>query len=134
MNLSFGEYLLATNFTLGIFAPDGSRLLGSSGFHLREGDLENHTAEIGMWIRADAAGKGLGPRVLRAILAWGFDEWPWGRLTWHCNEVNVASRRTAEKAGMQFEGRLRAVILLPDGTRENTLCFAALRDEWGSGD
>lgn len=126
-----GEYLLATNFTLGIFTPDGKRQLGGSGFHLREGELSNHAAEIGMWIRADAVRQGLGTRALRAILTWGFSEWPWERLAWRCNELNVASRRTAEKAGMQFEGRLRAIRLLPDGTRENTLCFAALKDEWG---
>ena len=128
-----GEYLLSTNFTLGIFAPDGKRQLGGSGFHLREGELSNRAAEIGMWIRADAAHNGLGPRVLRAILTWGFSEWPWERLTWRCNEQNVASRRTAEKAGMQLEGRFRAAIRLPDGTRETTLAFAALKEEWGRG-
>ncbi len=128
-----GEYLLASNFTLGIFAPDGKQLLGSSGFHLREGELSNRAAEIGMWIRADAAGQGLGTRVLRAILTWGFSDWPWERLTWRCLEQNIASRRVAEKAGMQFEGRFRAAVRLPDGTRETTLAFAALKDEWVSG-
>jgi RimJ/RimL family protein N-acetyltransferase len=127
-----GEYLLSTNFVLGIFSPDNKRLLGGSGFHLREGELSNRAAEIGMWIRVDAAHKGLGPRVLRAILTWGFSEWPWERLTWRCNEENVASRRTAEKAGMQFEGRFRANVRLPDGTRETTLYFAALKGEWGN--
>ena len=127
-----GEYLLSTNFTLGIFAPDDKRLLGGSGFHLREGELSNCAAEIGMWIRADAAHQGLGPRVLRAILTWGFSAWPWERLTWRCNEENVASRRTAEKAGMHLEGRFRANVRLPDGTRETTLAFAALKDEWGN--
>lgn len=128
-----GEYLLSTNFVLGIFAPDGKRLLGGSGFHLREGELSNRAAEIGMWIRADAAHKGLGPRVLRAILTWGFSEWPWERLTWRCNEQNVASRRVAEKAGMQLEARFRAAIRQPDGTRETTLAFAALKEEWMRG-
>ncbi len=128
-----GEYLLSTNFVLGIFSPDGKRLLGGSGFHLREGKLDNRAAEIGMWIRAEAAHKGLGPRVLRAILTWGFSEWPWERLTWRCNEENVASRRVAEKAGMQLEARFRGNVRLPDGTRETTLAFAALKSEWGIG-
>lgn len=125
-----GEYLLATNFVLGVFSPDDKRLLGGSGFHLREGELDNRAAEIGMWIRAEAAHKGLGPRVLRAVLTWGFSEWPWERLTWRCNEENIASRRTAEKAGMQLEGRFRANVRLPDGARETTLAFAALKGEW----
>ena len=124
------KYLLSTDFVLGIFSPDNRRLLGSSGFHLREGGLENRAAEIGMWIRANAAGEGLGTSVLCAVLEWGFSAWPWDRLTWHCDERNIASRCTAEKAGMLYEGRLRGVRLLPDGKRENTLGFAALRSEW----
>lgn len=124
------RYLLSTDFVLGIFSPDNKRLLGSSGFHLREGQLEDRVAEVGMWVRVDAARKGLGTSVLRAILEWGFSVWPWDRLTWRCDERNVASRRVAEKAGMLYEGRFRGVRLMPDGTRENTLCFAALRGEW----
>jgi len=129
------EYLLNTNFVLAIWSPEDAssskRLLGGSGFHLREGDLGDRAAEVGMWIRADAAGQGLGTRALRAVLEWGFAAWPWDRITWRCDARNVASRRVAEKAGMQFEGRLRGVRLLPDGTREDILCFAALRGECG---
>jgi len=123
------QYLLNENFTLGIFTPSGKRLLGSSGFHLREGDLENGAAEVGMWLRADAVGQGLGTRVLRGLLDWGFSAWPWERITWHCAARNIASRRTAEKAGMHYEGCMRAVHRLADGTREDSLCFSALRGE-----
>ena len=122
------QYLLNENFTLGIFSPAGDRLLGSSGFHLREGDLENGAAEVGLWIRVDAAGQGLGTRVLRALLDWGFSAWPWERITWRCDARNIASRRTAEKAGMCYEGCMRAVHRLPDGSREDSLCFAQLRN------
>ena len=44
-------YLLRDDFGLGIFAPDERMLLGGTGFHLREGDLSNCSAEIGMWIQ-----------------------------------------------------------------------------------
>lgn len=125
------QYLLNENFTLGIFSPSGDRLLGGSGFHLREGDLDNAAAETGMWIRADAAGQGLGTRVLCALLDWGFTAWPWERITWCCDGRNVASRRTAEKAGMLLEGCMRAVHRLPDGHRVDKLHFATLRGEWG---
>ncbi|HNT76608.1 MAG TPA: GNAT family protein [Anaerolineae bacterium] len=125
-----GQYLLSNDFVLGIWAPDNQRLLGGSGFHLRNAPLEDQAAEIGMWIRADAAGQGLGTRVLRALLGWGFSAWPWERLAWRCDARNIASRRTAEKAGMQYEGCLRGEIPLSDGTRRDTLCFAVLRDEW----
>lgn len=124
------RYLRNEEFVLGVFAVDARRLLGGTGFHLREGGLDNRSAEIGMWIRADAAGQGLGTRALCAMLTWGFRAWPWERLAWRCSARNLASRRTAEKAGMQQEGRLRAHRRLPDGTRDDTLCFAALKGSW----
>lgn len=126
-----GRYLAGEDFMFGIFAPDESRLLGGSGFHLREWNgLPNRSAEIGMWIRGDAAGQGLGTRVLRALLTWGFVEWPWERLAWRCDGRNVASQRVAEKAGMQREGILRAHRRFNDGSRQDTYCYAILKDEW----
>jgi RimJ/RimL family protein N-acetyltransferase len=124
------RYLLAEDFVLGIFSPAGDRLLGGTGYHLREGDLSTRNAEIGMWIRADAAGRGLGTKVLVALLHWGFEAWPWLRLSWRCDTTNVASARTAEKAGMQKEGLLRSDFPLADGKRRDTYIFSALREEW----
>ena len=63
-----GRYLLAEDFVLGIFAPDERRLLGGTGFHLREGPLSTRCAEIGMFIRQSEAGRGLGTRALAALL------------------------------------------------------------------
>jgi hypothetical protein len=48
-------------------------------------------------------------------------------LAWHCDGRNLASRRTAEKAGMQLEGVLRAHRLV-DGVRRDTYCFAMLKE------
>jgi RimJ/RimL family protein N-acetyltransferase len=125
------RYLTNEDFVLGIFSPAEDRLLGGSGFHLREWNgLPNRSAEIGMWIRADAAGQGLGTAVLRALLAWGFDAWPWERLAWRCDGRNAASQRVAEKAGMTLEGTLRAHRRLEDGSRQDVCCYAILKETW----
>jgi RimJ/RimL family protein N-acetyltransferase len=126
-----GKYLLAQDFVLGVFAPSGERLLGGCGYHLREGPLALGNAEMGMWIRAEEAGRGLGTEVLRALLRWGFGEWPWKRLSWRCDVRNGASIRVAEKAGMVREGVLRSHMLSPSGERRDTVCFGLLRDETG---
>ena len=115
---------------MGIWSPDESRLLGGCGYHLREGPLELRNAEIGMWIRGDVAGHGLGTAALCALLRWGFSAWPWLRLSWRCSSANRASQRVAEKAGMQREGVLRSHAIDPDGSRRDTVCYAALREEW----
>ena len=124
-----GRYLLREDFTLGIFSPDDGRLLGGTGFHLQGRSLATKYAEIGMWIRADCAGRGLGTEVLRAMLDWGFDAWEWERLEWRCDTENVASRRVAEKVGMRLEGLLRNDAS-PSGKRRDTYIFGILRNEW----
>ena len=125
-----GRWLSSTDFVIGIWTPDDKRLLGGCGFHLREGPIELCNAEIGMWIRADSAHKGLGTDVLKSLLRWGFSDWPWLRLSWRCSGANKASQRVAEKAGMVREGILRSNAVDPDGTRRDTYCYAALRGEW----
>ncbi len=127
-----GGYLKNEDFVLGIFSPEGDYQWGSTGFHLRGGKLDNRAAETGMWIRAGLAGQGLGTRVLCEMLTWGFEVWPWERIAWLCSERNIASQRTAKKAGLLREGVLCGRFRLPDGTRDDTVCYAALKGEWVS--
>lgn len=124
------QYLLAENFVVGIFAPDGRRLLGGTGFHLREGPLSSACAEIGMFIRKSEAGQGLGTRVLVELLHWGFSGWPWLRLSWRCDQRNVPSVRVAEKAGLRLEGILRGQAAHVGEGRRDTACYGLTRKEW----
>jgi RimJ/RimL family protein N-acetyltransferase/3-hydroxyisobutyrate dehydrogenase-like beta-hydroxyacid dehydrogenase len=122
------SYLTNSDFVLGVWV--GDELAGGTGFHLRGGPVDAGTAEIGMWIGAAHAGRGLGTRALAAMLRWGFSEWPWQRLTWHCDTRNHASRRVAEKNGMRLEGTLRGDALDVEGQRRDTLLFGLLKEEW----
>jgi RimJ/RimL family protein N-acetyltransferase len=122
------SYLLNEDFTLGVWI--GEELVGGTGFHLREGPLEWRNAEIGMWIRANYAGQGLGTRVLKAMLKWGFETWGWERLSWRCDTRNIASARLAQKNGLQLEGTLRSNTFGVAGERRDTYVFAILRPEW----
>lgn len=115
------RYLLNEDFVMGIW--EGERLVGGTGFHLRVGSPASGNAEIGMWIHADFAGKGLGTRVLCTMLEWGLGEWGWERLVWRCAVTNHASRRVAEKAGMTLEGIARREIEHND-RRHDVMVFA----------
>ncbi len=126
-----GLWLLNQDFVIGVWSPDETELWGGCGFHLREGPLERKNAEIGMWIRASQAGKGRGTAVLKSMIAWGFSEWHWERLSWRCVETNIASQRTAEKAGMHLEGRLREFTDDGQGNYLDTLCYAILKEDRG---
>ncbi|MCK6520699.1 GNAT family N-acetyltransferase [Myxococcota bacterium] len=115
-----GRWLLSQDFTIAIVSPDGRRLLGGTGFHPRNDSLAARRVEIGMWIRADEAGRGLGSAVLRVMLRWGFSAWPWEELIWRAAVNNVASQRTALAVGMEEEHDD------PEGMRR----FRALRGSW----
>jgi len=117
-----GRWLLAEDFALGVFAPDERRLLGGSGFHLHGRELAGYEAEIGMWIRAEEAGQGLGSQLLGALLAWGFTAWPWRKLIWNCAPDNAASRALAESCGMAWQG------VAGQGQQERA-SYALLREE-----
>jgi RimJ/RimL family protein N-acetyltransferase len=125
-----GRYLLCQDFTIAVLSSDERRLLGGTGFHLRDGSLESGSAEIGMFIRQSEAGRGLGTRVLSAMLRWGFDEWPWQRLSWRCDQRNQASLRVAEHAGLRHEGVLRGERAAVGDGRRDTACYGLTRQEW----
>ena len=118
-----GRYLAREDFVLSIW--DGDELVGGSGFHPRWGGIETRVAEIGMWISAERAGRGVGTTVLRGMVAWGLsDAWPWDRLMWLCDAENIASARVAQKAGFTLEGSLRGPGPSGDGVgRDATLVF-----------
>jgi RimJ/RimL family protein N-acetyltransferase len=122
------RYLLNEDFILGIWI--GDQLVGGTGFHLRGASLAPQNAEIGMWIRGSHAGQGLGTRALRAMLQWGFEEWGWQRLTWHCDTRNLASASVARKNGLTLEGTLRSDAFDVKGKRRDTYIFSMLRQEW----
>jgi ribosomal-protein-serine acetyltransferase len=115
----------------------GGRLVGGSGFMIRGRPLEHGVGEIGMWVRADEAGRGLGTRVLRAMVDWADADWPFHKLTWHCESGNLASARVAEKCGFQLEGRLRENgPAASGGGHQTTLLFGLVRSDprpWRTG-
>jgi RimJ/RimL family protein N-acetyltransferase len=120
------RWLLGEEWTVSVWR--GDRLVGSSGFMLRGRPLEDGTAEIGMWVRADEAGTGLGTRVLRAMVDWADAAWPFQKLTWLCEGRNRASARVAEKCGFQLEGRLRehAPSVADPAFRDTVLAYGLL--------
>ncbi len=123
-----GAYLQNQDYALGIWL--GDELAGGTGFHLRGRAHTSGYAEIGMWISAAQAGRGLGTQALRAMLVWGFsDAWGWERLEWRCDTRNLASARVAEKNGLALEGTLRGDARDVAGELRDTHIFGMLRRE-----
>lgn len=127
VRLFAGKYLAHEDFVLSVW--DGEVLVGATGFHPRWGGLESRVAEIGMWIAADDAGRGIGTTILRGMVRWGLsDAWCWDRLVWLCDGRNVASAKVAQKAGFTLEGNLRGPDPQGHG-RDSTLVWGFNRDD-----
>jgi RimJ/RimL family protein N-acetyltransferase len=74
---------------------DGHRCLGVVGLHA----MQSGTPELGIWIRYDDHGKGLGRELIGAVATWASKNVPIKYFEYPVAEENVASRRIAEGYG-----------------------------------
>jgi RimJ/RimL family protein N-acetyltransferase len=68
--------------------------------------------DLGFWIRASAAGKGLATAAARLISSFGFEELGLLRIEILVAVENAASERVAQKLGALREGVLRNRLFL----------------------
>lgn len=121
------KYLLRQEFTMGMFAGDGS-FLGGLGLHVH--DWEVPSFEIGHWVRVDAEGNGYVLEAVQLVTACAFDELGAKRLHIRCNARNDRSRRVAERAGFVYEGCQRNFERDTSGNLADILHFSMLPDEY----
>jgi len=100
-----------TAFEFAILGKAG-RYLGGCG--LNQIDAVNRRANLGYWVRTSAARKGFATAAIRLLVAWAWENTELARLEVVVATTNLASLRTAERAGAQHEGVLRRRLLLHD--------------------
>lgn len=119
-----------TDFTIGIFDPeDGTTALGSTGFHRLSERIAPDDAQVGMWIAASQAHAGLGTKVLKSMLDWGFRDWGFEKLQWRCDTDNAASIRCARKGGMEDQGVWEQQTI-PNGDVRDSRVFWLTRESY----
>lgn len=124
-----------TKITLTVL--EHGKVVGSTGWTdwnqqtLFDGRLSYAMADIGYWLAADAVGRGLMTRAVRAVTALAFEEYGLQRLTIRAEPENQASWRVAERAGYRYGGLLRGVAVF-DGRVVNHKLYAALAGEWSA--
>ena len=87
--------------------------VGAIGY-VAGGDVERFSAEIGYWLGEAFWGRGVMTEAVRALTQWAFDNFNLSRIYAGVLEWNPASIRVLEKAGYQFEGRLRKAVVKQD--------------------
>jgi RimJ/RimL family protein N-acetyltransferase len=101
-----GEESPRTNFAIVV---DGEAA-GGIGLILK-GDIYRCSAEIGYWLGETFWGRGVVTEAVRTLTRWAFDNFNLSRIYAGVLEWNPASMRVLEKAGYQFEARLRNAVV-----------------------
>ena len=111
-----------TNFAIDVAAE----AVGAVGFDLQT-DVGRRSAEIGYWLGEEFWGRGIATEALIAVTDYAFSNYDICRLYAHVFAWNPASARVLEKAGYEYEGRLRKSVT-KDGQTIDQLMYAMIRE------
>lgn len=111
---------------LAIVVRDTGEVAGSIGLVLTP---QHDKAEIGYWIGVPYWNRGYATEAARALIDFGFAECGLNRIDAGHFDRNPSSGRVMQKAGMQYEGRLRQYIKKWDDYLDVDY-YAILRSEW----
>lgn len=76
---------------------------------------EYRMANLGYWVHSAHTGNEVATDAVRLLARFAFDHLQLNRIEIIMAEDNAASARVAEKAGAQFEGKVRNRLILRDG-------------------
>lgn len=91
---------------------------------------KNERVEVGYNIGRAWWNQGIMTEALLAVISFLFECVNVHRIQAICNELNPASGRVMQKAGMTLEGILRRHSKQPDGSYDNVHIYAVLKEEW----
>lgn len=111
---------------LAILDAAGTELLGS--LSLRIASWPDLRGQLGYLVGAHARGRGVAPRAIRIVSAWGFRTLGLERIEILVHPENEPSQRAAEKAGFKREGILRSYTRVK-AERFDMWSFSALPGE-----
>lgn len=93
-----------------VMVDAGADVVGTCGLN---GISElNRSGNLGYWVRSDRVGNGYATAATKRLRRYGHDVAELYRIEVVMSVFNEASRRVAEKAGAEYEGRLRGCLLL----------------------
>lgn len=99
--------------------------VGAIGLVLRE-DVFRRSAEIGYWLGEEFWGRGIVTEAVRAVTDYAFETFDLCRVYAGVFEWNPASMRVLEKAGYEFECRMKKSVT-KDGETIDEFIYAIVR-------
>lgn len=124
-----GMFDLEQDFSFGLFDLEEKQVCGGIGLHTRLGP---DAREIGYWISAAHANRGLTTEAAGALTKVGFEIEHLARIEIRCDPANTRSHSIAKKLGYVHEATLRERVLRPDGTRRDTMIWSLFASDYPS--
>lgn len=122
---SYERYKAKTDFPMFLFRKDTGAFVGGSGLH--NVDWRVPKFETGYWVRSSCAGQGYITEAVNAITELAFQRLGAYRVCIRMNSGNAPSRMVAERAGFEFEGKIRNDDRFADGSLRDTLVYSKIR-------
>lgn len=113
----------------------GLILLNAAGQQVPVGSItyriarDNLSVELGYWVDAGYAGRGIVTRAMRAVLRYAFEVDQLNKITLIIVSENKRSIAVAERLGFRFDGVFRDDVLI-HGIFYDNVIYSLLRDEW----
>ncbi|GAB4448655.1 MAG: GNAT family protein [Anaerolineales bacterium] len=123
-----GRFDMQEDYVYGIFDPQETRLLGSTGLHTRIGERQ---LEIGYWLHKDYINRGLITESTAALIKVAFEVIHIHRVEIHCDPRNHASAAIPRKLGFTHEGTLRQKTPFREGWSDSMI-WGLLDEEYPS--
>lgn len=94
-------------------------------------DLPNRRVEIGStWMAPETQRTGMNTEAKRLLLANAFEAQDCIAVEFRTHRLNTQSRRAIERLGAQFDGILRAHMIMENGTIRDTAVYSITAPEW----
>ena len=115
-------------FLMAAFDRTGAEFVGQVYVGVANRELPEY--EVGYFVDSAHEGQGYISEAVRAVLTWIFQDLGAHRVSLRCSDLNLRSRRVAERCGFILEGHLRENRRDPDGVYSGDLFFGLLRQEF----
>lgn len=112
-----------------VFDKRVQQYAGSTRFY--DIQLSNKTLQLGFtWYGKEFHGTGLNKHCKYLLLEFAFEKMGMERVEFRADNNNEKSVAAMKSIGCTVEGVLRQNLILPDGTRRDSIILSILKNEW----
>lgn len=121
------QWVTREGLAMVLFRKEDGLFVGGSGLICRDWDVPFF--EIGYWVRTSLQGQGYMTEAVLAQTRFALDVLGARRIEIRMDARNKRSAAVAERAGYQFEGRLRHFMRAVDGTLADMLIYSVTAED-----